>query len=84
MIWRTAGGQSRGRDGRADDEILGSVEDQSAVGHLARGEIDLRLALAFQPTHVDVADDANNRALAKRDEELSPDRVLVGEHLVRE
>ena len=43
--------QRGGRDGRADDEILGSVEDQSAVGHLARGQVDLRLALAFEPAH---------------------------------
>ncbi len=65
MICRTAGASAADRPGAADHEILGRVVDQRSVRHGRRRQIDLRLAVAFQPAHADVADHADDGGLEK-------------------
>ena len=46
---------------RAHDQVLRRVEGEPAVGHLRRRQVHLRLALALEAAHADVADDADHR-----------------------
>ena len=73
------------RHRRAHDQILRRVEHQRAVRLLQVRQVDLRLALPLEPAHVDVADHADDRRLAKREVEAAADRRgAVGQELLRE
>ena len=58
--------QLRERRRRADHQLLRRVSPEPAVVHLAVGQVDLRLAVALEPAHADVADDADDRPIVRR------------------
>jgi hypothetical protein len=53
------------------------IERNRAIGDLPGREVDLRLAHALQPAETDVAGDADDLAVGKREREVAADGILV-------
>ena len=78
MIDRTAGTSWLERRRRADDQVLRRIPPEPAVPHLPVRQVDLRLAVALEPAHANVADDADDRAIVSGEVELPAEGVLAG------
>ena len=81
MIDRTAGISVVERHGRTDHQVFRGIEAKLPVAHLRCRHVDLRLALALEAAHPDVADHADDRPHRERDRELLADRIAIGKVL---
>ena len=50
-----------------------------AVVHLLVRQVDLRLAVALEAAHLDVADDADDGAVGEGEAEVLADRIAAGQ-----
>ena len=78
------GHQGRRRRGGAQDEILGNVPDDVAVGDLPIGNVDLRFALALQAARADFTGHADDGAVGQGEFEVTAERILAGPVAPRE
>ena len=65
------------RGGSAQNEVLGYVPDDVAVGDLLIRDVDLGLAFAFRSAGADVADHADDGAVGQGEFEVTPERIFA-------
>ena len=65
------------RGGSAQDEVLGDVPDDVAVGHLPVRDVDLRFAFALRAAGADVADHADDGAIGEGEFEVAAERIFA-------
>ena len=80
---RTAAITGAGAPEVSHDQVLRRVEGEPAVLHLGGRQVDLRLAVAFQSAHPDVADHADDHAFGQRHRERPANRILARQITVR-
>jgi hypothetical protein len=70
--------------GGADGQLFRCEPGKLVVAELSGGQVDLWFALPLETAHANVADDADDRPFLEGEEEMFPDRVLAGPHLLPE